>query len=398
MDYFKLLPSNIHEDVMNRFNLFNNFYDVELKDEYDNDNGHICFIKKYNKNELDCNVLYEREETLVSKFYQNIKKLIKFEDNTFIFEIESGTLYFKGNQKIYFTNENKYDDNNDNNSLTVLNLTREANQKLFDKLCQKFYCHYCYNKIHFNIVNNKIIINDSSEYCDKNCNFTTSIVYNRCYNNINFIHTSCKIACNKCNSVICNLHNETSYCFLCKTYNCGSKECQCKHLCESCKKSVCKTITKTYTTEIKLPYYYGSSTVYTCEKCMKQCPGCKKYGPSTLKLEKCSKCSKQICNRDNCLIHYFGKGELKNGRCKDCLNEFCEICGSEYNLIELESYSLSLPIKCSGCQKKNICKNCWVKCQTKIYDETKYDYGYACKLCVQPVLVEIPRLKSLVKE
>jgi hypothetical protein len=403
MNYLEVLPLNVHEEIVKRLYHCNKPYNLK-----NFNNNHIYFQITYDNNDLDGIPIVESQQEIkfndVKEIYINGFQI--FKNNTFIFNCgrnyTGNYLYFNGNCRIYQLNMV---------NSQILNLTWEANKHLFNFLCEKIKCYYCDKKFNFEIIDGKIISNDythNDECCSvvthSGWNYLEGFVYMKCKKVIQIIHNSCRIICNRCNGNICKDHKDGQLCNLCKTYNCGSEKCKCQFVCEGCKQNICINITQAYITEHENP----PKPIYTCEKCIKTCPSCNKIGISTLNITNCYKCLKPICNRDECKLLYSASDiSRKKGRCKDCVDEICQVCDSKYIFNE-QSLGINKPQKCPGCRKENICKNCWVRClinrsyeqdsvekedSDECYELDKYYTNYACSACC--VFIKVPRLKSL---
>src|SRR3989304_4257916 len=195
MNYLELLPTNVHEDIVTRLKI-EDLFNVEIKDDI------IYFIRNYNniKNKKiieKCKISLSEEKLFQEKFSKKINSF-SFYENIFtgFYNSINKYLLYNGKNKIYII---KY------KNQRIINLSDEANKKVFDWLTSKIKCTNCKKGFDFQLIKNKIKVKNLN-YCHFLCEGQTK-KHNYNYN-YNYSYSNPKIYYQTCGNRLECLHNE----------------------------------------------------------------------------------------------------------------------------------------------------------------------------------------------
>src|SRR3989304_2927911 len=221
MDYIKILPLNVHEEILKRV-------DVSKPYDFMEEQNNYCFVRStdFPKDIVENVSLY----TTSPDFLRNEERIeiylgyYSFANNIFHGSSNYSNgyhIYFKGDCKVYLPNIGK-----------IINLTQNANQKLLNIFMDKIRCDICEEKFNFKIEKNLLQIENYISVNDKCLTYSTNNRYQN-YSNwcrlINMAHSYCLQTCNSCDKPFCKycMVHEIITCESCKGIYCKSPNCSC---------------------------------------------------------------------------------------------------------------------------------------------------------------------------
>ena len=260
MNYFDLLPQNIHEDIATR--LFTDKpFDVEIayhKGLGQHQHGVAKFVLTFSRQ----HDIPENIRTNYAKRVDNIfNRAINFEYETISLDLNNfviedsilignfGTIlkFLYDGDRVFITDPNP----------KIIYLTQEAEHILINLFYAQLECAECREGFEIKRENRTIIVENQEHVSRRCCNITdkkkrTGVYtteyqffypdefrlrepvtrYQTCLNIIDNIHTSCKRVCGTCSGIFCK--NCKNICPICKVPNCGLEECDCTIYCNVC--------------------------------------------------------------------------------------------------------------------------------------------------------------------
>lgn len=350
MNYLKVLPLHVHQQILELNGIKDSLYTIEECD------GQLILFNPSDKKHIP---------SFMHRYPTRYDLVIRY--NIFNTDIREG--YVKVGKNLWFNGSNTITFKNKSNTI-IFHIDEKAHNLLI-KLCKaiifsgrgNFICAHCSKNFTLELDDDGFsggVVQVEDNCTCSNGSHVRHTFHKKC-TDIKFAELECG----------CNVHQKcVKSCNTCKKIQCYKHGCQ--RTCAKCKEVHCQDLMF----ESKGRHGPG----FLCEDCVVYCSHCKNR---SIDYTKCVKC--------NILICWHCKRTLKHDHCLPCYDtlvmccKFCEITKHEEDFVT-----------CEQCNKK-LCRDCLKRCLDPIPDDNgkiiDFDVRDVCADCVVEETITITKLK-----